>query len=182
MSNHLDHTVSPRFASAIRAACAARLASLVAGLCMAVAVLQLGGCAAPALQADMSDAQYQQVLAADFPPGMTLDQVKDELKTLHVSQDFAHLYPPSADGSQVYLVRTYPPTGPWPQFGPDSNVEFVDVSFVFGPGGALQRSLIYRDGLRYGNGQVMYGPNRAGLEPQGKWMTGPPADPLQGAY
>jgi len=130
----------------------------------------------------MSDAQYRQVLAADFPPGMTLDQVKTELKTLSVSQDFAHLYPPSPNGQQVYLVRTYPPTGPWPQFGADSNVEFVDISYVFGPDGKLQQSLIYRDGIRYGNGMIMDGPSRTGLEPQGRWMTGPPANPLEGAF
>lgn len=143
----------------------------------------LGGCQGPALQANMTDAQYQQVLAADYPPGMTLEQVKAELKSQRVSQYFSHLYPAKPDGSFIYLVRTYPPTGPWPQFGPDSNVEFVDVSFVFGADGRLVRSAIYRDGVRYGNGMLMYGPDRPGIYQQTQWMSGgPPADPLQGAY
>jgi hypothetical protein len=129
----------------------------------------------------MTDVQYRQVLAQDFPPGMTLDEVKAELKTLHVSEDFAHLYPQGADGSQVFLVRTYPPTGPWPQFGPGSVVEFVDVSFLFGPGGRLDRSLIYRDGVEYNYAGTAFPPKRPTLAPEGKWMTGPPANPLQGA-
>lgn len=147
-------------------------------------VVMLGGCAGPALHDEMTDAQYRQVLAENFQPGMSLDDVKAELKTLHVSTDYAHLYPATAARPQVFLVRTWPVTGPWGQFGPDSNIEFVDVSFVFGgPANALTRTAIYRDSYRTAGGQIMYGPNRPTMGPTPNWTAElpPPADPLEGA-
>lgn len=153
-------------------------------LAFSLMLLPLGGCAGPALHDEMTDAQYRQVLAENFQPGMSLDQVKAELKALHVSTDYSHLYPATPARPEVYLVRTWPYTGPWGQFGPDSNIEFVDVSFVFGgPGNALQRTAIYRDSYRTAGGQIMYGPNRPTMGPIADWTAElpPPADPLEGA-
>ncbi|HMN97605.1 MAG TPA: hypothetical protein PKC43_07370 [Phycisphaerales bacterium] len=147
-----------------------------------VAPLILLGCQGPQLSAILSTEVYQQRLAENFSVGMTLPQVQAKLDEMLISDRYRFVYPPSPDGSEVLIVRTYDPGGPWPQNG---FIEWVDSTFVFGSSGGLERWGMYRDGVRLGfDGRVFEGPNRAAMggDPHDKWfaMQPPPMDPLSG--
>lgn len=89
------------------------------------------GCAAkvPQLNSDLTDAQIQERLNANFHPGMTLDQVNNQLDALNVSDIDRRAY--AGDPPQL-LVRLFPVGGYWVT-NPYQQTRYVDTWFIFKP-------------------------------------------------
>jgi hypothetical protein len=101
-------------------------------------VLSGFGCAhaPPTLNSDLSPEELQAQLAADFKPGMTLQQVGDQLKAQNVRPNQCHVYhgPPV----QV-LARLFPRHGFWVDEPGLQDIYYDDVWFLFGPDDKLTR-------------------------------------------
>lgn len=146
-----------------------------------VAVAALGGCASSPLHANMEDSQIRARLDEHFHAGMTVDAVKGELSALRVREGDTLLYPRTEARPEVLLARVFPPGGFW--IDVQDWIEFVDVSFVFGDGRTLERWVMYRDSVRYFEGEAVKGPTREPLTrvPRYPGKPPPPLDPLKGA-
>jgi hypothetical protein len=134
----------------------------------------------------MSDEQIRSTLATQIPPGASPDQVKQGLGKLGVGDKYRIDYPPKDGRPQVLLTRLFDAGGFW-MHGEDCDVEWVDVSFVFTPPPErLDRTLLFRDKLRYFNGDPITSPNspRRPLMARPQHYPAPippPVDPLEGA-
>jgi len=142
----------------------------------------LFGCASYPLHANLEDAELRTRLAANLPHGMSEDAVKSTLVSLRVPERVQMRYPATGGRPEVLLARLFPPGGFWVDDSLDT-VEFVDVSFVFDPTLRLDRTVIYRDQVRYFQGDLVKGPTREPMTrpPRYPGMPPPPADPLEGA-
>lgn len=150
----------------------ALLASVAAAAC---------GCAPYPLHSNMTDDQIRIVLDENFKPGQSLAEVDGRLDDLRVSGRYRTMYPKTDSRPEVLLARLYPPGGFWLD-QEDQLLKFVDVSFVFDDNHSLVRFPIYRDGIRYFQGDPIYGPTRTPRRPVPHYPANPPppADPLEG--
>jgi hypothetical protein len=141
----------------------------------------LTACAPYPLHSRMTDSEIRATLDRTFTSGMSTEQVRDELVKLRVPTGRQMRYEPTPERPEVLLARIYPAGGAWVGGG-DQTLEFVDVSFVFEPTNSLARWPIYRDGARYLNGGLAYGPSRAPMRHARDFPANlpPPADPLEG--
>ena len=154
---------------------------------IACAMTLIGGCAAPGLHARMSDDQVRSVLAANFTPAMTEEDVQSKLDGLGVGRGYRFEYP-AAEGPggtarpHVLLVRMFNDGGFFLE-NEDYVVEWLDVSFVFEPPNSLSRTAIFRDKLRYFQREPIDAPSRPTLRPLRPYPAPipPPADPLENA-
>jgi hypothetical protein len=148
--------------------------------------LVFAGCsAAPQVSARMDDAQVRSVLAAHCPPASTVAQVQSSLDALNVRKGSRILYPTTASRGPVLLVRLFEGRGFWLD-SDGSDVKFLDISFAFTPGEQLDRTLLFRDRLRYVQGDPITSPNspkRPLARPLDRYPAPipPPMDPLEGA-
>ena len=96
---------------------------------------------------------------------------------------FASITPPTAERPEkVLLARSFMDRGMWLD-GADSDIQFMDISYVFSPQNQLTRVLIFNDRVRYiegwpsgTNDRPLQGPLK-----QYPFPIPPPIDPLQGA-
>ncbi len=156
-----------------------RSLNLAAFLVLVFAASTLCGCGSYPLHANMEDAELHQKLAEYFHPGMTVGSVKAELSTLRIHEGDTLLYPKSDARPEVLLARLFPPGGFWIDDVTDS-IDFVDVSFVFGASGTLDRWVTYRDSVRYFQGEAVKGPSREPMTrvPRYPGKPPPPLNPL----
>jgi hypothetical protein len=111
------------------------------------------GCTAPAtLTTRLSDAELSEALAAQFPPGTTLEQVHAGLDEDRVPRRLRAVYP----GPPVQmLARLFPPGGFWRDSQRGwQETPYVDVWFLFG-GGGLERIDTERRVVRIGFGEYL---------------------------
>lgn len=134
------------------------------------------------LHANQTLAQTREVVSANFPAGMPLDQVKARLVDLRISPGDQILYPATATRPKVLLARLWEPGGFWVTES-DQNIKWTDLSFLFDPADMLQRTLIYQDGNRYFQGRPAYPPSRPLEGGIRDWpgRPGPPIDPIEKA-
>jgi len=128
--------------------------NLLSGLCALVAVQMLAGCSKPyPIHARMSEESVRAVLDEHFAPGMTVEQVDQQLTELRIGEDDRVRYnmaAVSADSGAPpqLLARVYEAGGFWVR-GQDDTVSITDLVFVFGEDVRYERSEIRRYRLRY---------------------------------
>ncbi len=149
-------------------------------LCVLCLSLALAGCAVTKMGATQNDQELRATLAANFPPGMSVDQVHAKLNDLGVSKKFRTLYPKTESRPEVLLVRMYY-GGFWVDQG-RYTLKWADASYIFGDAG-LERVLLYRDHVEYFYGDPLWPPTRPAQGPLYRWPAPipPPIDPLEGA-
>jgi len=104
---------------------------------VALAACIATGCAAqPALHSDLKEPELRNRLDADFPPGMTVDQVQTKLDEERVPKHRRRLYPCPPE---QLLARLAPATGFWVHEPEFEDIRYVDAWFVFGTDGRLVR-------------------------------------------
>ncbi len=147
-----------------------------------LAAATVAACAPYPLHSTMTDAEIRTTLATSFPTGMTLDEVRGELKVMRVPTSRQLLYPPEGTRPEVLLARLSPPGGFWLDGG-DDELEWVDVSFIFDERHSMTTWVIFRDGIRYNCGDPINPPARRlmGYVPRWPGLPPPPIDPLEGA-
>jgi hypothetical protein len=155
-----------------------------------LALVLLGGplgCSqpAPGVSARMDDAEVRSVLSAHCPAGATQAQVASGLDSLNVRSGSRIAYTADAGRGPVLLVRLFEDRGPWLDSG-DSDIKFLDVSFAFSKEDHLERTLLFRDRIRYVQGEPITSPGspkralKGPLQPYPHPIP-PPVDPLEGA-
>ena len=118
------------------------------------------------------------------PIGSSEAQVRAGLNAMEIPSGLVIDYPPTAERPEkVLLARSFMDRGMWLD-GADSDIQFMDISYVFSPQDQVTRILIFNDRIRYVEGQP-YGnsggrPLRGPLK-QYPFPIPPPVDPLQGA-
>jgi hypothetical protein len=158
----------------------------------------LVGCGStPALSARMSDADVRVVLNRDIPMGSSEETVHASLDRLGGHKDYRQLYVDPHSENRVLLQRLYDGRGPWVSTY-DEDLKFLDISFVFAPEAKSQNApergltkiLLFRDKVRFVQGQAIFSPSSPKRKFKGQhgngprsWLGGlpPPADPLEGA-
>ncbi len=150
-------------------------------LMLATIATSLGGCGSYPLHANLEDAELHTRLSEYFHEGMTIDAVKSELSTLRVHEGDTLLYPKTESRPEVLLARLFPPGGFW--IDVTDSIDFVDVSFIFTPSHTLERWAMYRDSIRYFQGEAVKGPSREPMTrvPRYPGKPPPPLNPLEGA-
>jgi hypothetical protein len=151
---------------------------------VASAAALVGGCAGePAgLSAWMDDSEVREVVAAEFPSGLTLEETHARLNSLKVSRKHRLLYEATESRPQVLLVRFFR-NGFWLHQERET-VKWLDLSFVFGgERDTLTSVLLFRDDMDYFQGGPIDRPRRAVQGSLRRWPgpIPPPADPLEGA-
>lgn len=106
--------------------------------------------------------------------------VQGRLDALKVSRKHRMHYPPTDSRPEVLLVRMFD-GGFWID-EEDDFVEWLDLSLVFEAGG-FDRALLYRDRVRYFEGDPVNPPTRPAAGPMLRYPgpIPPPVDPLEGA-
>lgn len=159
-----------------------RCAALIASLLLAVAC----GCASKPMgerfDANVPAAQLRQNLAADFPVGMTEQQVRSKLDQVGVSDKYRMDYPKTDARPHVLLARLFQPGGFWID-DDDEYINWTDVSFVFSAQDTLDRIAVFEDGNRYLGGLPINPPKRPMAGRMERWPAPPPPpeNPLEGA-
>ena len=151
-------------------------------------VAALGGCgggSAPAISARMDDAQVRSILAAKCPAGAMPSQVAAGLDSLGARPGARVAYSATSSRGTVLLVRLFEDRGFWLD-SEDTDVKWLDVSFAFSTDNKLERTLLFRDGIRYVQGEPITSPSspkRPLARPLGHYPApiAPPVDPPQGA-
>lgn len=113
----------------------------------------LAACAAPpGLNADLGDPELRARLDADFPPGLSLEQVQARLDQERVPRRLRRVY----SGPPVQLLaRLFPVGGFWVDRQRDwQETPYVDAWFVFGSGG-LERADTERKVVRLGHKEYL---------------------------
>ncbi len=131
--------------------------------------------------ATQNDQELRATLAANFPPGITVQEVHTRLDELGVGNRFRTLYPAIDSRPEVLLVRMYY-GGFWVDRG-RYTLKWADASYVFDEAGGLDRVLLYRDRVEYYDYGPLWGPLRRAQGPVHRWPSPipPPIDPLEGA-
>lgn len=147
-----------------------------------VGLLCVPGCASRPMSVRLNTQGWRDVAQEHFSTGMTEDQVQAELDAMGVSRQYRKEYPATEDRGRVLLARSYIGGGAFIRGG-DSSLEFNDLSFVFDDGGGLKTVYGFRDSVRYYDGGVAYGPQRATMREVRDFpgTIPPPADPLEKA-
>ncbi|MBL9001171.1 MAG: hypothetical protein JNK25_08545 [Phycisphaerae bacterium] len=146
-----------------------------------MATIALAACApSPMINANKSDEFIRGALAPVVMEGMTREQVNAGLDELHVSREFRLWYNAEGDRPPVQFVRLFPPGGFWPG-NQEGWINWVDISFVFGDGTHLSRTVLFRDGVRYVGSYPLNPPKRTPAAPFQALPSPPPPplDPLQ---
>jgi hypothetical protein len=144
------------------------------------------GCAsAPKLTARMDDARVRSVLSGACAAGSTESDVQNDLDSLGVSHAYRTIYAGTGDRPRVLLARVFDGRGFWLD-SDDTLMNWLDISFVFAADGRLERTLLFRDKMRYAHGEPITYPNapRRMLQSPPRHYPAPippPADPLEGA-
>lgn len=151
----------------------------------AFVALMLAGCASSPILARLDDAQVRSMLAEKCPVGSTEPQVHAGLDALGVSKGSRIEYAATPARPRVLLARQFEDRGPWLS-SDDADIEWLDISFVFSNAGALERTLLFRDKIRYVRGDPIVYPNAprrplAGTLHRYPSPIPPPVDPLEGA-
>jgi len=162
--------------------CGIALVLIVLGM---VGMLAQFGCAAPGLYARMDDSQIRSVLAEKCPVGSLEAQVSASLDSLGAPKGTRLVYPATEARPRVLLLRLFADRGFWLS-SDDADVAWLDISFVFSPEDKLQRTLLFRDSIRYGFGEPITSPNTPKRPLKGPLKhypspIPPPVDPLEGA-
>jgi hypothetical protein len=140
---------------------------------------------APAVSARMDDALVRSILAAHCSTGSTASQIGAGLDSLGIKPGSRMLYPAAPSRGPVLLVRLFEDRGFWLD-SDDADVKWLDISFAFSGDDHLERTLLFRDRLRYVQGEPITSPNspkRPLARPLEHYPSPipPPIDPLQGA-
>jgi len=155
-----------------------RALNILTAIVLAIVATALGGCGSYPLHANLEDAELHKRLSEYFHEGMTIDAVKSELSTLRIHEGDTLLYPKTESRPEVLLARLFPPGGFW--IDVMDSIEFVDVSFVFTSSRTLERWTVYRDSIRYFEGEAVKGPSREPMTrmPRYPGKPPPPLNPL----
>lgn len=155
--------------------------------CIALAFVAIGvalsACAQPRyLHSLLTPQEVSRRVLERTSEGMTLDELKSALRAAGVSERWWFEYEATDERPRVFLARLYPPGG-FSIDETDEMLRWVDLSYVIGKDGRVQRILKYRDAVRYYSNRPVYGPTREPIEKLRPYpfTIPPPADPLQGA-
>lgn len=147
--------------------------------------VMLAGCGSSApILARLQTPDLIATLDKHTPVGSSEAQVRAGLNALEIPSGLVIDYPPTAERPEkVLLARSFMDRGMWLD-GADSDIQFMDISYVFSPQDHVMRILIFNDRIRYVDGQP-YG-NSGGRPLRGPlkeypFPIPPPLDPLQGA-
>lgn len=114
-------------------------------------LLLLCACAPYPLHANMTDAQIDETLAANFHAGMPRDTVDSTLSDLRISRKWRRWY----ESPPRMIVRLCEPGGFWVN-SDDETVEWVDVLYQFDESLNLKDWKTQRDHTRYVGGRPLY--------------------------
>lgn len=149
-----------------------------------VCVLALGACSTEQsrVRYRMSDAEIRSTIAAEIEEGDTEREVVAGLERLGTARDKRFLYEANTERGRVVLQRVFESNF---LDSEDDDLEWVDMSFVFGDAGGLERVVLFRDRLRYFQREPMvfdHAPKRRLMARPGRWPLAVPGpiDPLEG--
>ncbi|HYF15799.1 MAG TPA: hypothetical protein VD971_12090 [Phycisphaerales bacterium] len=146
-----------------------RTTLLKLALLVAPAMFIAGGCAQYPVHAAMNDDKIAVVVSRDFNEGMSPGDVHRRLSALRVSEKDRAMYgdaPP-----RTLVARVHRAGGAWVDDREDASIEWVDLTFDFGPDDRLRDAWVSRGGTRYFEGWAASG--RRG-EPPIHWPRTPP--------
>lgn len=146
-------------------------------------LLSLTACNAPPILARLQTPELQATLQQHTPIGSTQAQVNAGLDALQIPAGLRETYLPTPERPEtVLLARSFMDRGFWLS-GADSDIQWMDISYVFSPQDRLERVLVFYDRVRYNEGWPTGTNDRPLKGPlkQYPFPIPPPVDPLQGA-
>jgi hypothetical protein len=141
-------------------------------LAAALLCLASAACAKPyILHANLTRDELSSRITANFPKGMTYQDLNAKLTELRVDEGVRRTYSPTPP--REMMVRLFPPGGPWVT-DPDQVIEWWDVTFSFDAQDRLVAARAFNGGARYVEGRPQ---NISPPPPPGPWTRYPQTIP-----